>query len=373
MKFKTYLIENTKESYRKEIDKETAIDLIKRHCKNAELDKPIIRGANITSNYQLLQGEISNRKPKTGKGYYNICIDHFIKKENSNYPLRSACIVGITYKGKNYAKVFGSESMAIIPFDTTKIALAPNSDLWSIEIPNAGMHYQKFSEKLTKYGVNATTYDELVNQISKLMQSNDEFKGDFFLLFKSSDKDQINESLDKAFNIVKNKNLNYSLINNNNELLTEVAHEVWMGGKCVAIELDEYNKILDEIKGDENTKVVKEKVKYKFYSKSNDIIEGKGIVYLNDELFDKLSDKSVKLDGIITNYRLLFSKMVKGQSKEVIDKIKEIMLKLKDKPTDDILSLIKEEPEYIEEALKVISKKNMMFNYKGLEVIFHID
>lgn len=371
MKFKTYLIESSEnKSYRKDIDKETAIDLIKTKCKNAELDKPIIRAVSKQpSSYQLLQGENSYRKPKSGKGFYNLFIDHFIKQENSKFPLRSSCVIGITFDGSMFASAFGDHKMAIIPFDDTYIAVSPHHDIWAVDVLDTVTDYQDFSILLDNSGIKSTNFDDIVKELSDILES-DDVDDDLKEIFTSSDEKDIADTLDKIFNYTKHKSLGFTLVKNNSELLMNGSKEVWIGGKCIAIELKEYMKLKDEIKG--NNKPSKEKEKYYWYTSNKDFTAINGVTLVIQDFFDGLERTCIKVSGETSNYKLLFNAFAKGQSKEVISELKNMLDQVKDKPSNTIVVLINNEFELIKKALKLIGKDGISTMYKNERVLFRV-
>lgn len=246
MSFKTYLLENTTSKYRTPIDKDTAIELIKKNCKNAVLDKPLFRGTNVLEPYQLVQGENSYRKPKTGKGYYNVLIDHFIDVDNSKFPKRSASIICISNAGKTYAKGFG-KLYVVLPYDTTLIAECPENDIWDVQVDN--LTFDQFNDELLFNDVSNDTFEDIVDGIVEILKENKSKALKHFFESKS-DKESIIKKLHSEFSVTNNKYIGFKLIKNK-DIPTDTENELWIGGKCVMIEYDEYfDEILPLIKKD---------------------------------------------------------------------------------------------------------------------------
>src|SRR5574344_2183201 len=131
MKFIDFLHENTN-SYKTKISIDKAKQLIKDHCKNIDLKRPLWRGMRDTDNSFILHGEKGNRVSITDGNYHTVIIDHNISKNKLNYPLRSKSIICITDKGKSNTEIFGDERYAILPFDNTVIGVVPESDILSV-------------------------------------------------------------------------------------------------------------------------------------------------------------------------------------------------------------------------------------------------
>ena len=91
MKFIDFLNENTN-SYKTKISIDKAKQLIKSHCKNIDLKRPLWRGMRDTDDSFILQGENGSRVSITDGNYHNVMIDHNIKSKSLNCYLLSCKI-----------------------------------------------------------------------------------------------------------------------------------------------------------------------------------------------------------------------------------------------------------------------------------------
>lgn len=256
MKFIDFLHENTN-GYKTKISIDKAKQLIKSHCKNIDLKRPLWRGMRDTDDSFILHGEKGNRVSITDGNYHNVMIDHNIKRQSLNYPLRSKSIICITNNGRSDTSMFGPECYAILPFDNTVIGVAPKSDILYVDLDvrninefnlmlNSVLFDRKHNGTISFKNVN-----EIVDSIYKVVKdpslSNAEKTSpanfDFFNIFGKLDKDGILDKLESLFDLDKcgfksivSKDINYSKSN-----------ECWIGGSCIAIHEDIYDVLIKEL------------------------------------------------------------------------------------------------------------------------------
>ena len=256
MKFIDFLHENTN-SYKTKISIDKAKQLINDHCKNIDLKRPLWRGMRDTDDSFILHGEKGNRISITDGNYHNVMIDHNIKRQSLNYPLRSKSIICITNNGRSDTSMFGPENYAILPFDNTVIGVVPKSDILYVDLDvrdinefnsmlNAVLFDRKHNGTITFKNVS-----ELVDSIYKVVKdpslSNADkttpANFDFFNIFGKLDKDGILDKLESLFDLDKcgfksivSKDINYSKSN-----------ECWIGGSCIAIHEDIYDVLIKEL------------------------------------------------------------------------------------------------------------------------------
>lgn len=261
MKFIDFLNENTN-SYKTKISIDKAKQLIKSHCKNIDLKRPLWRGMRDTDDSFILQGENGSRVSITDGNYHNVMIDHNIKSKSLNYPLRSKSIICITNNGRSDTLIFGPDHYAILPFDNTVIGVVPKPDILNVDLGirdinefnsmlNAVLFGHKHNGKITFKNVN-----EIVDSIYKVVKdpslSNAEKTSpsnfDFFNMFGKLDKDGILDKLESLFDLddygfksIVSKDINYNSSN-----------ECWIGGKCIAIHESIYDVIIKELAQDDN-------------------------------------------------------------------------------------------------------------------------
>lgn len=256
MKFIDFLNENT-DSYKTKISIDKAKQLIKDHCKNIDLKRPLWRGMRDTDDSFILHGEKGNRVSITDGNYHNVIIDHNIKSQSLNYPLRSKSIICITNNGRSDTDIFGPERYAILPFDNTVIGVVPKSDILTVELDvrninefNSMLNNVLFGHKHSGT-ITFKTVSEIVDSIYKVVKdpslSNAEKTTpenfDFFNIFGKLDEDGILDKLESLFDLDKcgfksivSKDINYIRSN-----------ECWIGGNCIAIHEDLYDVMIKEL------------------------------------------------------------------------------------------------------------------------------
>ena len=261
MKFIDFLHENTN-SYKTKISIDKAKQLINEHCKNIDPKRPLWRGMRDTDDSFILQGENGNRVSITDGNYHNVMIDHNIKSQSLNYPLRSKSIICITNKGRSDTSIFGPECYAILPFDNTVIGVVPKQDILYVDLDaqdinefnlmlNAVLFDNKHNGTITFKTVN-----EIVDSIYKVVKDPSLSNADkttpahfdFFNMFGKLDKDGILDKLESLFDLdeygfksIVSKDINYN-----------TANECWISGKCIAIHENIYDVIIEELSQEDN-------------------------------------------------------------------------------------------------------------------------
>lgn len=267
MKFAEFLIES-ENGYKTKIDLDKAKKLINDLCKNIDLHKPLWRGMRDDEESFILHGERGNRISITNGNYHNVIIDHNIKMNKLNYPLRSKSIICITNKGKSETTIFGDERYAILPFDNTVIGLVPTSDILSVSINDANISYFNssinevlFKDEHTKK-ITFNNIGDIVNAIYKVVKdpslshAKEESKEyvRFFKTFGGLDEDGIFDTLESLFNLDKCKFK--SIISK--DINPDKSNECWIGGGCIAIHESVYDELIKDLESERENKNTKD-------------------------------------------------------------------------------------------------------------------
>lgn len=245
MNFETYLNERTKEK----LTEEYAIELIKTQCKNINLNWPLYRGMSMGHPYQLIDASNSFRTSANTSNYYTVLIDHFLHK--SDYPLRSKSIICSTNRG--YANMYVEDHIddngllyVIVPYDSVSLGVCPKKDIWDNQLLLGDKYYNlnNVNDLLSYAGVPENSYDDILNYLisDKWNRNNHQILAKEFPVNIS--KESANDKLSKLYS---SKNLNFSLIKND-EISTYKNNEVWFSGKCIAIAERKWKNIVATLK-----------------------------------------------------------------------------------------------------------------------------
>lgn len=249
MDFKTYLFESYKI---KELeDLEEAENIIREKCSGMDIKDALWRGMRGDSKCYILNGESGSRKSINTTNYYTQIIDHFIKKEGPEYPLRSKSIICGTYPMKEYLHTYGPKTYAIFPFDDVKIGLLPTHDIWRLSHDKENKYRMlKLNNMFEEYGISDGSYESFLSSLKDYIKNYkepekdsmvDTFGNDLIDIF-GNDVNKVESILEKLYGI---DSLGIKFITNKD--LKDANHnkrELWVSGKCLAIEKTEYEKMI---------------------------------------------------------------------------------------------------------------------------------
>lgn len=246
MKFSEYLIENDKE-YKRVIDVEEALKLIKKYCSNMDISKPYWRGTKDGGDAYIIDGSKGYRKSKDTGNYYTLLIDHFSKSGN---PLRSKSIICISNPGYNYAAHYAiinnGEYYAVFPYDNAKIGFVGAQDMWDVNINIGKLTYSitKLNEIYKACNLNDDSYDDFIKGIKDILQKDKvDINENMIHRIFESDVNNVEPYLKHAYNDSLNFKYGTSAtIDNNTE------SEIWISGNCVLIRYDIWEDIQKTLK-----------------------------------------------------------------------------------------------------------------------------
>lgn len=342
MKYNTYKILVLNEAadndaaYYEDITFAKMVEIYKKHCMANKAD--IYRGTKSKHRtYNIIEGQKGKRKSQNTSNHYTLIFDELIAEKNKDYPLRSASIIAST--DRNYAKKYGTV-YNVIPYDDTWIGVVPSEDIWDLRVKLAlgSKSLSSMNDNFSKAGIPSGSIGDIAEEIESM--SEDEFKDHFGGNLKSQEnvEQQIREmyDLDKlGFKFIQSKDYKGS------------EGEVWIGGKCLLIESEQYEKLdyilhnLDEdhvilFKKDEHSNV--DKYAYEYVEYADDDYEPelinlkeKKIIEIGGTLADKISAE---------DFFKLFAKHVKSSGKADFEELLDS--KLEDiEETDTIIEYLK--------------------------------
>lgn len=229
-------------SYKSELSADEAWKKIETHCKDAlkDLETPIVRGMkNFESGFGIIQGEASQRASANTSNHYTEILDAALAKDG--FPKRSASIICANAENWEHADTYGVLH-AIIPYDGVKIGVCPYGDMWETEISigDWSKPIARWNSAFNGLKISDKSYEDLKRDLKKWITDpprkilNDE---KWIYEFNPSTLDkQLKESFSEPFKLTTTAK---SGVYNDGE-----CREVWIGGKCVAIDIEIYQKLL---------------------------------------------------------------------------------------------------------------------------------
>lgn len=270
MKYNDFIIineSNDVDGYKKEIDVVEAVKLIKKHCGDIDIEKPLFRGMRKVKDAYVMEGQKGARVSRDTTNHYTLIIDDILKNQYSHAPLRSKSL--ICTNTLSYAKNYGTGVYAIFPYNDVEIGKCEYHDIWSSRITfdrEVNGTLVDMNEFLSEIIYRPKSYDDIVVAFTKVLEddSNEgkkDAKGKFYEIFKGAWEDWGHDEewvdVDKADVVRGVFELHYDpehalgmKFGTYKELeideLVDEEHEFWFGGKCVAIEYEVYKKLLKD-------------------------------------------------------------------------------------------------------------------------------
>lgn len=227
--------------YKKQIDTEEEVwKLLNKHCKDAIGQLPIVRGMNeIYSGYAVMHGAAGKRMSANTSNHYTVILDAVLPKE---FPKRSGSIICANWKNRAYAAGYGVP-YAIVPFDGVKIGVCPGRDIFDTEI-SLSKHERATARRIDQWNNFYNDNDITDESFPKLIADFKKFLGrrNMWDLDPKTIKDVIAEAYSKPFKLATTAD---DGAYNDGE-----KHEVWIGGKCLAIDMLIYRSVMRNAKED---------------------------------------------------------------------------------------------------------------------------
>lgn len=257
MRFKEFLAEA---KHKRVVDMADIEQLLHTHCKDAMklFHRPLWRGMTGGADAFILHGEAGDRVSKNSANYYTVIMDEFLPK--LGYPRRGASIICANDENRDYIRGFG-EPYAIFPFDGVPIGVCSGYDLWETRFA-IGRHpgrktIESWNELFSRYGLDSSSWDDFEDSLRYEMtetwaegegEGSDEENslrrekgGELLEWFGPPEK--IRAVFEKAYSPM---NLDLDLVTSEGVDKFRGRREVWIGGKCIAIDRDIYNEMLKD-------------------------------------------------------------------------------------------------------------------------------
>lgn len=242
---------------------ETAIALLNKHCKNAlwmlEQDRPIYRGEkNVkvlskvsATGFAIIDTSATARQSENTSNYYTVLLDKLLPSE---FPLRSRSFIAST--SKQYAADFAHHEykdivMVMVPFDSTKIGLVNQDDMWNTKFKL----FRPYAERINEHNADfkrlgiEPNWESFVDFDRRLAAGDPDAERKFRLTYpniKSSvDVTKIG-FLDKIESAYSASKLGFSA-ETTATMPNNKSTEVWVGGKTMLVTLDMWDAMRKQL------------------------------------------------------------------------------------------------------------------------------
>lgn len=244
MRFKDYLREA---KHRSDVTLEQAMILFQKYCTHMDFEKPCWRGSRkATGEAFVVQGDMGGRSSaNSDSNHYTICMDEFLPK--LGYPKRSASIILANYnaivKAESYSKN-GAGLYAIFPYDGVPIGVCEEEDIWDLKIKVGLARRFRDLEDWNRFfadaGIPDYSYEDMINGIKETLDDpEDESYNMVRDIFGNSD--DVEDYLKDAYG--NPSELGVKLITSEDLDTLSGNHELWIGGRCVAIHYKTWKKL----------------------------------------------------------------------------------------------------------------------------------
>lgn len=239
---KLFEIKMLKEAYKESIKTdEDAIKMVLEHCKDAlnTINKPIVRGMNDSGKYVKITGWDGERASRNTTNHYTTILDSVLPP---GYPERSKSIICINYDGVNYAENFG-DVYAILPFDGVKIGVCRDHDIWEtlVTIGKTEKTITDWNDQFSALGLNEEYYKDFIHDLEQAIEddrSSHEDPDDWTIAHDLRDIEDLDEAIREGYA----EQFQLATTAKSFEYNDGGVHELWIGGPCVAIRLEDFDE-----------------------------------------------------------------------------------------------------------------------------------
>lgn len=233
MRFKEFLYEA---KHRQDISIEKAIELLKANCQDSLkfIDRPLVRGTQAREEAYLIQGELGGRaSAHSDSNHYTVILDEVLPAE---YPRRSKSIICGNFDNIDWVEQYGYV-YALFPYDGVKIGVVPAKDIFLTQFSigrskERGMN--EWNEIYNEANIPDYSFEDIVRGIEDTLEDEDDDYYDMFSdIFAGGD---VESELRRAYSP---RSTGMKVITPDQiGSLNGKAHEVWIGGKMIAIDID---------------------------------------------------------------------------------------------------------------------------------------
>ena len=222
--------------YKTDVDEEKIWDLLNTHCQDALGKLPIVRGMNrFEKGYGVVHGEAGHRESANTTNHYTVILDEVLPE---NFPKRSKSIICSNWENRSHSKNYGF-LYAIVPFDGVSIGICPEGDMFATEIKLSddanARPIQRWNSFYDDNDIRADSFPELLKDFKAFLS-----RRDFLDLNPKNIEEKIRTAYTEPFKCTTTADDSY--------YNDGTRHELWIGGKCVAIDLFLYRKMMRDAK-----------------------------------------------------------------------------------------------------------------------------
>lgn len=243
---KLYEIKLLKEAFETRLTEEQAIAFILGHCRDAlrTIDTPIVRGMEQDEGVDFLKfvGQDGGRESRSTTNHYTTILDDVLPE---GYPERSKSIICINYDGIRYAENYG-DVFAIIPQDGVKIGVCPDQDIWAteIELGRKSLTLEKWNDVYDELGLSDQYYLDFIHGLESAVETVREMDDEDSPLYTLVDVEDLDEMIREAYT----EQFQLATTAKAFEYNDGAEHELWIGGPCIAVRMDEWDEFKDLLK-----------------------------------------------------------------------------------------------------------------------------
>lgn len=249
--FKEFLLEDGGDKpYKKKALTENMVKkLLFANCSdflNSCAKTPIVRGmsrANGTDakTSYLVQGDTGLRSSRNTSNFYTIILDEFLPE--MGFPKRSKSLIAGTFGNRNYAFDYGWP-FALIPYDGVPIGVCEYKDIFETDITlgEKTLTIYEWNEIYERAKLSDASFNAFKKSFLKALRSNINKEFDeYFSPMKSLSDEEVIDAL-------RNMYVDHFKVADSTDIKHAIngSHEVWIGGKCLAIPYEEYLNIIKE-------------------------------------------------------------------------------------------------------------------------------
>lgn len=255
MKFSEFL--NEKAQHKLSISTEDAIEIAKKHCRNAiKRNITLYRGANgfDDDTSYLLDSTKTVRRSANTSNHYTLSLDTLIK--DPLFPKRSTSFIMST--DSDMAEQYGL-TLRIIPYDDAKIGCTNEEDIWYVNVNSDKLKhftFEEFNGVLEDLNVSDKDFESMVKDIGKALidvrkrveidpDDVDRSGEDLLKLFdgvEPTDK----EIVDRLVELFDPKKINFTF--QTGATAKDLNGECWLSGQCLALTDEAYEEVIKAVK-----------------------------------------------------------------------------------------------------------------------------
>ena len=233
------------QKYKTPLDAQDTWKLLEKHCSDAmkHMDEPIVRGMKRGFKGGKMHGIVDGtavhdggRRSKNTLNFYTTILDTLLPP--LGFPKRSESIICANWRNRDHAGGYGS-MYAIFPFNGVKIGICPGEDMWDTPITLGGQTYEIYdwNDIFDMFGISDyASFADIVKQLEYAKASGKHNDSWLEKIEEGAFKEELKNAYRKPFKATTTKNPIYN---------DGKPHEVWIGGKCIAINIQLYKEMMD--------------------------------------------------------------------------------------------------------------------------------